>query len=90
MSAWKTCLEQLSGELPPDRFSQWIRPLQAVESSRKLRWPAPHRFVPDWVNDKYLQRIEELLYAYRKVTGLCRRDNRVAEDHKNLLSILTM
>ena len=61
MSVWKTCLEQLSGELPPDQFNTWIRPLQAIQSKGKLRLLAPNRFVLDWVSEKYLQRINELL-----------------------------
>ena len=61
MSVWKTCLERLAGELPPEQFITWIRPLQAVEGRNKLRLLAPNRFVMDWVNEKYLPRINELL-----------------------------
>ena len=61
MSAWKTCLERLAGELPPEQFNTWIRPLQAIEDKAGVRLLAPNRFVLDWVSEKYLQRIEELL-----------------------------
>lgn len=61
MSVWKTCLERLAGELPPDQFNTWIRPLHAVEDQNGLRLLAPNRFVLDWVSEKYLQRIDELL-----------------------------
>ena len=61
MSVWKICLDRLAGELPPEQFNTWIRPLHAIESRNKLRLLAPNRFVLDWVNEKYLQRINELL-----------------------------
>ena len=61
MSAWKRCLERLAGELPPEQFNTWIRPLQVIEDKTRVRLLAPNRFVLDWVNEKYLQRIEELL-----------------------------
>ncbi len=61
MSAWKLCLDRLAGELPPEQFNTWIRPLQAIEDKNKLRLLAPNRFVLDWVNERYLQRIDELL-----------------------------
>ena len=63
MSVWKTCLERLAGELPPDQFNTWIRPLHAVEDKNRLRLLAPNRFVLDWVSEKYLQRIDELLHS---------------------------
>ena len=61
MSAWKFCLDRLAGELPPEQFNTWIRPLQAIEDNNELRLLAPNRFVLDWVNEKYLPRIDELL-----------------------------
>lgn len=39
----------------------WIRPLQAEMEGRQLRLLAPNRFVLDWVNEKFLARITELL-----------------------------
>ena len=66
MSVWKTCLDQLSGELPPEQFNTWILPLQAIERNGKLRLLAPNRFVLDWVSEKYLQRINELLHSQEK------------------------
>ena len=61
MSVWKTCLEKLEGELSPQQFNTWIRPLQAVERNNSLQLLAPNRFVLDWINEKYRPRIEELL-----------------------------
>lgn len=39
----------------------WVRPLQAELTSDVLTLFAPNRFVLDWVKDKYLGRIHELL-----------------------------
>ncbi len=70
MSVWKICLEKLEGELPPQQFNTWIRPLQAVERKNSLRLLAPNRFVLEWINEKYLQRIEELLSLQARGKGL--------------------
>ncbi len=66
MSVWKLCLDRLAGELPPEQFNTWIRPLQAIEDKNRLRLLAPNRFVLDWVSEKYLQRIDELLRSEDK------------------------
>ena len=39
----------------------WIRPLQAEVDGIQLRLLAPNRFVLDWVNEKFLGRISELM-----------------------------
>ena len=65
-SVWKSCLDRLAGELPPEQFNTWIRPLQAVEDRNKLRLLAPNRFVLDWVSEKYLPRINELLQSQER------------------------
>ncbi|MGI9228664.1 MAG: chromosomal replication initiator protein DnaA [Gammaproteobacteria bacterium] len=61
MSVWDSCLEQLKGELSPQLFNTWIRPLHAIEDQDSLRLLAPNRFIVDWINEQYRQRIEELL-----------------------------
>ena len=61
LSIWESCLERLEGELSPQQFNTWIRPLQAVEDNGDIRLLAPNRFVLDWINEKYLERIKELL-----------------------------
>jgi chromosomal replication initiator protein len=58
---WKRCLERLEGELSPQQFNTWIRPLHAIEEENAIRLLAPNRFVLDWVSEKYLSRMEELL-----------------------------
>lgn len=61
MSVWESCLERLEGELTPQQFNTWIRPLQAIEEENFIRLLAPNRFVLDWINEKYLDRINKLL-----------------------------
>lgn len=58
---WKRCLERLESELPAQQFNTWIRPLQAVEDERSLRLLAPNRFVLDWIREKYVGRITDLV-----------------------------
>jgi chromosomal replication initiator protein len=60
-SPWKRCLERLEGELSPQQFNTWIRPLHAIESDNSVRLLAPNRFVLDWVSERYLSRMEELI-----------------------------
>jgi chromosomal replication initiator protein len=58
---WQQCVELLRDELPAQQFNTWIRPLQVEAEGDQLRVYAPNRFVLDWVNDKYLSRLLELL-----------------------------
>ena len=58
---WQQCVELLRDELPAQQFNTWIRPLQVEAEGDQLRVYAPNRFVLDWVNEKYLSRLLELL-----------------------------
>jgi len=60
-SLWQRCLSALQEELPAQQFSMWIRPLQCVISDNIMTLYAPNRFVLDWVRDKYVNRINELI-----------------------------
>ncbi|NJD32851.1 MAG: hypothetical protein FIB04_13315, partial [Gammaproteobacteria bacterium] len=60
-SLWNQCLRRLEEELPAQHFNTWIRPLQAVEASGRLRLLAPNRYVVEWVNQNCAGRINELL-----------------------------
>ncbi|SDL54000.1 chromosomal replication initiator protein DnaA [Modicisalibacter muralis] len=62
VALWQQCLDYLQDELSSQQFNTWIRPLQAEEGGvDELSLLAPNRFVRDWVSDKYLKRINELL-----------------------------
>ncbi|MFC4257684.1 chromosomal replication initiator protein DnaA [Marinobacter lacisalsi] len=58
---WHQCLEVLRDEFPAQQFNTWLRPLQPELSEGYLVLFAPNRFVMDWVNQKYLRRIEEVI-----------------------------
>lgn len=58
---WLQCVELLRDELPTQQFNTWIRPLQVEADGDDLRVFAPNRFVLDWVNEKHLGRLLELL-----------------------------
>lgn len=60
-SLWQSCLSVLQEELPAQQFSMWIRPLQCVVESNIMTIYAPNRFVLDWVREKYVDRINELI-----------------------------
>ncbi|NBS17357.1 MAG: chromosomal replication initiator protein DnaA [Gammaproteobacteria bacterium] len=60
---WSECLNRLEGELPPQQFNTWIRPLQPLEEGQVLKLLAPNKFVLDWIRQHFLGRIEEILAA---------------------------
>ncbi len=61
MSLWQQCLEQLENQLNAQQFNTWIRPLQAVEEDESLRLLAPNRFVLDWVNERFIDNIRNIV-----------------------------
>ncbi|WP_372799214.1 chromosomal replication initiator protein DnaA, partial [Litorivivens sp.] len=60
-AAWEQCLGYLENELPSQQFNTWIRPLRAVANGSQLQLFAPNRFIKDWVVDRYLDRISQLV-----------------------------
>lgn len=58
---WFACIECLRDEIPVQQFNTWIRPLQIEADTEVLYIFAPNRFVLDWVHDKYLNRLLELI-----------------------------
>ena len=58
---WNSCVQQLENDLPEQQFNTWIRPLQAIEENGVLQLLAPNRFVVDWVNTNFMERIREIL-----------------------------
>ncbi len=58
---WIKCLQSLESELSEQQFNTWIRPLQAMLGGGGLKLLAPNRFVMDWVRDRFLDRIVELV-----------------------------
>ena len=60
---WDKCLQSLQSEFPAQQYNTWIRPLQVAEASSgaALVLYAPNRFVRDWVCDKFLSRIRQVV-----------------------------
>lgn len=57
---WQRCLKQLESEVSAQQFNTWLRPLQAIEKDSNLILLAPNRFVLDWVNERFIDRIIEI------------------------------
>ncbi len=67
---WNTCIKQLESELSEQLLNTWIRPLQAEQHDHILTLLAPNRFVLDWVNDHYLERIQQLVANVGQDSGV--------------------
>ena len=63
MTLWNRCIRDLQAEIPEQQFNTWIRPLQAVEEGGVLRLLAPNRFVVEWLQQHYVDRILEIVCA---------------------------
>ncbi len=61
---WEKCLDCLQDEFPSQQFNTWIRPLQVEYADSKLILLAPNRFVLDWINERFLGRITELVAQF--------------------------
>jgi len=64
VTLWEKCLDCLQDEFPSQQFNTWIRPLQAQFNDNKLVLLAPNRFVLDWILEKFLGRIRELVKQF--------------------------
>lgn len=71
-SVWKLCASSLQDELPSQQFNTWIKPLQIDEVSNpnELRLLAPNRFISNWVEEKFLTRIKELVSHFQDDANL--------------------
>ena len=59
---WEKCLDYLREEIPAQQYNTWIRPLHAVDTQPNvLLLLAPNRFVLDWITERFLTRITEVL-----------------------------
>jgi len=61
---WEKCLDCLQDEFPSQQFNTWIRPLQVEMADNKLVLLAPNGFVLDWINERFLGRIKELVAQF--------------------------
>ncbi|RMH45115.1 MAG: chromosomal replication initiator protein DnaA [Gammaproteobacteria bacterium] len=61
-SLWEKCRHRLQSELSAQHYNTWILPLEVdAQAEESLRLVAPNKFIVDWVKEKYLDRIRELL-----------------------------
>ena len=62
-SMWDRCRDYLQSEISSQQFNTWIRPLIFIPNDDEdtLCLRAPNRFIKDWVNDKFSQRITEII-----------------------------
>lgn len=71
-SIWKLCASSLQDELPSQQFNTWIKPLQIddLANPNELRLLAPNRFISNWVEEKFLTRIKELVTHFQDGANL--------------------
>lgn len=71
-SVWKLCASSLQDELPSQQFNTWIKPLQIDDAANpnELRLLAPNRFISNWVEEKFLTRIKELVAHFQDGANL--------------------
>lgn len=58
-TVWTQCLELLKEEYP--QYNTWLTPLQTEINNTSLTLFAPNRFVSEWVEKYYFERIKELV-----------------------------
>lgn len=61
LDVWQQCLELLKDEFSSQQFNTWLRPLHAEINENSLYLLAPNRFVSEWVEQHFFQRIQELV-----------------------------
>jgi chromosomal replication initiator protein len=72
MTLWEQCLNILQNDTPSTDYATWLMPLQAEEGEADLLLYAPNRFVMEWVRDRYLTKIKDIVegLAPSKVASL--------------------
>jgi chromosomal replication initiator protein len=58
---WESCLKRLEALVPSEQFNAWIRPLRVEMTQDELVLFAPNRFVIQWVSERYLTMIRQVL-----------------------------
>lgn len=61
MTLWEQCLNILQNDTPSTDYATWLMPLQAEEGEAELLLYAPNRFVMEWVRDRYLTKIKDII-----------------------------
>ena len=63
---WSHCLTELAEQISDQQFRTWIAPLELNQSGLRLVLSAPNRFIRDFVQDKFADRIEAIV---KQVSG---------------------
>jgi len=66
---WEDCLTVLKLDLTESQFNTWIKPLSAIEDeeAQSLTLLAPNKFVVNWVQKNYLEKIKNV--ASKRLDG---------------------
>jgi len=66
---WNDCLSILKSDLTETQFNTWIKPLSVIEDeeSQTITLLAPNKFVVNWVQKNYLEKIKNV--ASKKLAG---------------------
>ena len=66
---WDDCLTILKSDLTESQFNTWIKPLSAIEDeeAQSLTLLAPNKFVVNWVQKNYLEKIKTV--ASKRLEG---------------------
>ena len=66
---WDDCLSILKSDLTESQFNTWIKPLSAIEDeeAQSLTLLAPNKFVVNWVQKNYLEKIKTV--ASKRLDG---------------------
>lgn len=68
---WRRCADFLQQELSEQQFNTWIRPLQVEQMGQDLYLLAPNRFIKNWVEEKFLSRIQEIYSEIGVSSRIC-------------------
>jgi len=58
---WESCVLRLEAELAPEEVRKYVLPLQAEQAGEVVTLLAPNGFVRNWVEQRHLPRIREVL-----------------------------
>jgi len=61
VTLWSKCTDRLERELSSQQFNTWIRPLQSIEETDRIRLLAPNQFVLNWVKNHHLDQISHMI-----------------------------
>ena len=66
---WDDCLSILKSDLTESQFNTWIKPLSVIEDeeAQSLTLLAPNKFVVNWVQKNYLEKIKTV--ASKRLDG---------------------